>query len=76
MGAPGMPPEGLKIADVTPSFWPALSYGGPIESSLQLCRHLAAAGAEVRGLTTNSNGREFIPDSIVHFTGPRLIISC
>lgn len=48
---------GLRVLHVVPSFWPALlRYGGPIESTLQLCRHLAAAGCEVTVLTTDSNG--------------------
>jgi glycosyltransferase involved in cell wall biosynthesis len=47
---------GPRVLHVVPSFWPALRYGGPIESVLQLCRHLAAAGCVVTVLTTDSNG--------------------
>lgn len=46
----------LRILDIVPSFRPAFSYGGPIESSYQLCRSLAELGCDVRVLTTNSNG--------------------
>jgi glycosyltransferase involved in cell wall biosynthesis len=46
----------LRVLHVTPSFWPALRFGGPVESTLQLCRSLAAAGCEVTVLTTDSDG--------------------
>ncbi|MBF6568113.1 MAG: glycosyltransferase [Candidatus Binataceae bacterium] len=46
----------LRVLHVAPSFWPALSYGGPTESTYQLCRHLAQAGCEVTVLTTDSDG--------------------
>ena len=35
---------------------PARSYGGPVESVYRLCLGVAAAGCEVRVLTTNSDG--------------------
>ncbi|HTW88980.1 MAG TPA: glycosyltransferase [Candidatus Binataceae bacterium] len=47
---------GLRVLQVVPSFWPAVRYGGPIESTLQLCRHLAAAGSAITVLTTDSHG--------------------
>lgn len=47
---------GLRVLHVVPSFWPAIRYGGPIESTLQLCRHLAAAGSAITVLTTDSDG--------------------
>jgi glycosyltransferase involved in cell wall biosynthesis len=46
----------LKIAHITPSFYPALAYGGPTESMVQLSRALARRGVDVRVLTTNANG--------------------
>ncbi len=46
----------LKIAHVVPSFFPAHYFGGPTESVYSLCRSLSKAGAEVRVLTTDSNG--------------------
>jgi glycosyltransferase involved in cell wall biosynthesis len=48
----------LKVLYVTPSFAPAWSYGGPTESSYQLCRHLAAAGCRVEVLSTDADGLE------------------
>jgi len=47
----------VKIAHVSPSFYPAVGYGGPIEASYQLCRWLARTGAKVRVLTSDANGR-------------------
>jgi glycosyltransferase involved in cell wall biosynthesis len=52
----------MKIAHVTPSYWPAFVYGGPPESAHQLSKHLARAGAEVRVLTTNANGPKLVVD--------------
>jgi glycosyltransferase involved in cell wall biosynthesis len=45
-----------RLLHVVPSFWPAVRFGGPIESTAQLCRSLAAAGCEVTVLTTDSDG--------------------
>lgn len=46
----------MKVAHITPAFYPAYVYGGPIESVYQLCRSLADRGCEVRVLTTDANG--------------------
>jgi len=46
----------MKILHVAPSFYPAHYYGGPVQSTLHLCRKLAERGCEVRALTTNANG--------------------
>jgi glycosyltransferase involved in cell wall biosynthesis len=46
----------MRVAQVTPSFHPARAYGGPTESLLELCRHLARLGCDVRVLTTNADG--------------------
>ena len=51
----------LKILHVTPSFYPAVVYGGPTYSVYALCRSLAKCGQEVRVLTTDANG----PDSVL-----------
>jgi len=67
----------LRILDVNPSFRPAYSYGGPIESGYELCRHLAEAGADVRVLTTNSNGIgrvTDVPTGIEVAMGPRFTV--
>lgn len=50
-------PDTIKVLHVTPSFYPAHVYGGPIDATYQLCRHLAKQGCETRVLTTNANGR-------------------
>jgi glycosyltransferase involved in cell wall biosynthesis len=47
----------MKVAHITPSFWPAEAYGGATESTYQLCRHLSQRGCRVRVLTTNADGR-------------------
>jgi glycosyltransferase involved in cell wall biosynthesis len=52
----------VKILHVTPAFYPAHVYGGPIESVYQLCRQLVRNGCEVRVLTTNANGSHKILD--------------
>lgn len=46
----------MKALHLSPSFYPAHVYGGPIESLYQLCRHLAHNGCKVRVLTTDANG--------------------
>jgi len=46
----------MRIAHVTPAYYPARVYGGPPESTYQLTRHLARRGGEVRVLTTDANG--------------------
>ena len=46
----------MKVLHVVPSFYPAYIYGGPIRSTLELCRNLVSLGCEVRVLTTDANG--------------------
>jgi glycosyltransferase involved in cell wall biosynthesis len=46
----------VKILHVTPSFYPALVYGGPVRSVYDLCGALASCGEQVRVLTTDANG--------------------
>ncbi|MFZ5831586.1 MAG: glycosyltransferase [Planctomycetota bacterium] len=45
-----------QVLLVTGCFPPSTAYGGPAESAFRLARGLAAAGAEVRVITTNANG--------------------
>ncbi len=52
----------LKILQVIPSFYPATSYGGPIESTYQLCRYSATNRCDVSVLTTNANGPQAVLD--------------
>jgi len=46
----------MKILHVTPTYLPAVRYGGPVYSVHALCRALARAGHEVHALTTSVNG--------------------
>ena len=46
----------MRVLHVAPSFYPALVYGGPTQSTYNLCRAVAAHGCEVRVLTTDANG--------------------
>jgi glycosyltransferase involved in cell wall biosynthesis len=47
----------MRIAHITPAFYPAYHYGGPAQSVYDLCRHLARQECAVRVLTTDSDGR-------------------
>lgn len=46
----------MKVLHVIPSFYPARALGGPVEATVQLCRHLGRLGCEVRVLTTDADG--------------------
>lgn len=46
----------LNILHITPTYLPALRYGGPIKSVHGLCRALAKSGHHVQVLTTNVDG--------------------
>jgi glycosyltransferase involved in cell wall biosynthesis len=46
----------VNVLHLTPSFYPALYWGGPTESGYALCRHLSRLGCSVRVLTSNDNG--------------------
>jgi glycosyltransferase involved in cell wall biosynthesis len=46
----------MRILHITPSFYPAMIYGGPTRSVYELCRQLARIGCDVRVLTTDANG--------------------
>jgi glycosyltransferase involved in cell wall biosynthesis len=46
----------MRILHVVPTFYPAVCYGGPIYSVLQLCLSLSSLGHEVRIVTTDANG--------------------
>ena len=46
----------MKINIIIPSFYPAIAYGGPIDSSLNTCKYLAnMENVEIRVSTTNAN---------------------
>jgi glycosyltransferase involved in cell wall biosynthesis len=47
----------MNVLQVTPSFYPAEQYGGPIYSGYSLCNHLAKIPTlDLKVLTTDSNG--------------------
>lgn len=52
----------MNVLHVSPSFFPAHIYGGPIESGFQLCRYLALSGCNIRVLTTDANGPDHVLD--------------
>lgn len=47
---------------MSPSFYPAHVYGGPTQSTNELCRSLAKLGCEVRVLTTDADGLHKVLD--------------
>lgn len=47
-----------KILFITPSFYPATYYGGPIYSTCELAKALKKNGVDVKVITTNANGKE------------------
>lgn len=56
----------MKVLHVTPSFYPAVVYGGPTQSVYQLCCALARNKCEVRVLTTDANGPDAVLDVDTH----------
>jgi glycosyltransferase involved in cell wall biosynthesis len=48
----------MKVLQVTPFFFPAHTYGGPVAVLQDLCCESAMAGCEIRVLTTDANGRQ------------------
>jgi hypothetical protein len=46
----------MRILHVTPSYLPAVRYGGPIFAIHGLCKALVARGHEVHVFTTNIDG--------------------
>ncbi len=52
----------MRVLHVTPSFYPAYVYGGPVLSVHALCLALGQAGSEVRVLTTDANGPDAVLD--------------
>jgi glycosyltransferase involved in cell wall biosynthesis len=46
----------MRVLHVVPTFYPAVCYGGPIYSVLQLCLNLSGLGSDVKVLTTDANG--------------------
>lgn len=48
----------MKISFISPSFYPAAYYGGPIFSTYSFTKALAAQGIKLDVITTNANGNE------------------
>lgn len=68
-GGPVQVPESLKVLHVSPAFFPATRWGGPITSTYALCNALAAiAGVELRVVATDTagpaTGDRLAPDEI------------
>ncbi len=48
----------MKLLFISPSFYPATYYGGPIYSTYELAKALKKTGFDIRVITTNANGKE------------------
>ncbi|MBZ0093868.1 MAG: glycosyltransferase [Sulfuricella sp.] len=48
----------MKVCVITPAFYPAIVYGGPIISTYHTYEELAKLGVEVFVATTNANGKK------------------
>lgn len=48
----------MKILFISPSFYPALYYGGPIFSTYELAKTFKKQNVDVRVITTNADGRK------------------
>lgn len=48
----------MKLLTISPSFYPAIHYGGPIYSTYELAKALKKTGTDDRIITTNANGKE------------------
>jgi glycosyltransferase involved in cell wall biosynthesis len=63
----------LKICIITPAYWPAVSYGGPINSVKLIAEELVKFGNKVSvftsafGLNENKNKKEIINDVEVYY---------
>ena len=48
----------MNLLLISPSFYPATYYGGPIYSTYELAKALKKSGIDVKVITTNANGKE------------------
>lgn len=48
----------LRVLHVVPSFYPAVRYGGPIQTVLRMCQELLRLGVDLHVVTTDANGPE------------------
>lgn len=58
----------MKVCVVTPSFFPAKVYGGPIFSTLYTYRELASLGVNINVSTTNANGNTKLYEPVKIFS--------
>ena len=54
----------MRVLHVIPYFAPAFSYGGPVVSTLSLCKALLRIGVNVEVFTTTANGASDLPASM------------
>jgi glycosyltransferase involved in cell wall biosynthesis len=65
--------KNLKICIISPAYWPAISYGGPINSVKLVAEELAKFGNKVSvftsafGLNENKNKKEIVNDVEVYY---------
>lgn len=52
----------MRVTFVSPSFYPAIFYGGPIISAYALCQELARQKVELLVATTDANGKESLAE--------------
>ena len=48
----------MKLLFISPSFYPAFYYGGPIYSTYELAKALKKQNIDLKVITTNANGKE------------------
>lgn len=74
----------MKVLHVTPSYYPATVYGGPVFSVHYACQALARQGVQINVSTTNANGGAkldvptwapvaFGPNHLVHYYNDTII---
>ena len=72
----------MKVLIISPTYWPAFSFGGPIQSLHLLCRHLKKAGNDITVYTTDKGqGPEIMPNtrhlvddvSVIYFSSSKYI---
>ena len=62
----------MRVLHVSPSFYPALMYGGPVMALYQLCLSQLAAGHLVTVLTSDAAGAQLVV-STQGFGGTRAV---
>ena len=60
----------MKLLFISPSFYPAFYYGGPIYSTYSLALNLSKAGNKISVLTTDANGKhklDLVKNTFIHY---------